>query len=375
MGNRNTDQSVIKWQLTLMSLLPSSPHARGKTVTDLCKAMRPDGPANCRGDKEGVALVRKIQKTLKALYEDEYWGPMLLCRVDGPSGFDEIDLADDQKSTSKAYWKWRDATNLLVIPPQNEDHALALLMVQKRLKDELPPATLACLEQFFEIAKKRLENLGPGNRYSKWQKKIAIRSPSQTLKPARMKAGVHDKVLRALHDECQLRLAYKKRGANNAESFLVNPLGIVLRGPVTYLVCTINEHKNVVLLSLHRIQSVEILLDTSVITPPGFKLEVFISQGAADFPIGNSADGGMIELVAEFSNVIVQHLAETPLADNQIIQPVNDSVAIVKATVPDTQQLRWWLLAFGPRVRVILPAYVREWVAIEHANAAKLYAQ
>jgi hypothetical protein len=53
------------------------------------------------------------------------------------------------------------------------------------------------------------------------------------------------------------------------------------------------------------------------------------------------------------------------LSTDQIITPLADS-QWVRATVADTDQLRWWLLGFGNQVEVLEPVELREefrWIA------------
>ena len=45
---------------------------------------------------------------------------------------------------------------------------------------------------------------------------------------------------------------------------------------------------------------------------------------------------------------------------SQEIQVLEGDQLLVKATVSDTAQLRWWLLGFGGQVEVIKPNFLRE---------------
>jgi predicted DNA-binding transcriptional regulator YafY len=56
----------------------------------------------------------------------------------------------------------------------------------------------------------------------------------------------------------------------------------------------------------------------------------------------------------------VEHLRETPLSLDQQIEPDQPGWMRVQATVPNTAQLRWWLLAFGGQVEVLEPSSLRE---------------
>jgi predicted DNA-binding transcriptional regulator YafY len=51
---------------------------------------------------------------------------------------------------------------------------------------------------------------------------------------------------------------------------------------------------------------------------------------------------------------------ECRLADDQKIKPYDDDCIIIEATVPDTYDLRWWLMGFGDQVEVLAPKSLRD---------------
>jgi len=375
---RNEDLNIIKWQLKLMSLLPSGPNAKGRAVDDLCKELRRIetgdlGPDKARDDPFGKALIRRIQKALTALAQDEQWGSEIECQIAGSSGTLEK-IHPDDGGTAKKFWKWKGKTRRLMVPPPGADEALALLLLEERLKTELPPAIRDCLRQYIDNAKTTLNNLGRGSQHHKWQRKIAHVSPNQPLRPATIRQDVYEDVLRALYEDLQLRVSYRKRGSETPEKYRIHPLGLLLRGPVTYLVCTINDYDNPVMLALHRFLWAR-LADQKSSTPRGFTLQGYVEAGGGEFPTGEPGSGQFIRLDAEFTSRVGQHLKETPLEKDQILTNLDDERTHLLATVRDTQQLRWWLLAFGPRVKVSAPPELRHWIANEHRTAARLYAE
>ena len=380
-GNRNTDLNVAKWLLDLMGLLPSGSSERGKSVDDLISDLLVDGTRVCRNENDKVALKRKIQKSLQGLALDERWGPKLVCRVEGKRGMKVIRVSEGQKTTLKTFWKWNESKNALIIPPPNEHACLALLMIESRLKEELPPPTLDYLQPFFSDARKRIRNLGPGNRYIKWQQKIVNQSPSQFLRASKIDREVHDSVLRALYENCQLRLSYLKPDSSQYKVYEVSPLGVVMRGPVTYLVACkdvdrsdrvgIAGHER--MFALHRIRKAEMIDNLKASFPNGVTFDGFLERGGADFVIGGLANGQTICLEAAVSRNVANRLSETQLSDNQKLVLIEGDQYHLTAELPITMQLGWWLLAFGPRIKVLNPPDLRNWIAAEHRNAAKQY--
>jgi predicted DNA-binding transcriptional regulator YafY len=76
----------------------------------------------------------------------------------------------------------------------------------------------------------------------------------------------------------------------------------------------------------------------------------------------------------EFSEGAGNHLLESPLAEDQQARVIDKSTVALSATVQDTERLRWWLLGFGPRVKVLAPRALRTDVAGRLRTAAKHYA-
>ena len=77
----------------------------------------------------------------------------------------------------------------------------------------------------------------------------------------------------------------------------------------------------------------------SVKRPKGFSLKQFIDDGGMGFGEANS-----INLVARISPMLARELEETKLSAHQKIRP-DGGWFLIEATVQDTWQLRWWLLA------------------------------
>jgi hypothetical protein len=67
-------------------------------------------------------------------------------------------------------------------------------------------------------------------------------------------------------------------------------------------------------------------------------------------------------------------LRETPIGDDQTLTAHREDRVRLRASVPDTPQLRWWLLAFGDTVTVEAPAALRQWFAEKTTAMAACYA-
>jgi predicted DNA-binding transcriptional regulator YafY len=67
------------------------------------------------------------------------------------------------------------------------------------------------------------------------------------------------------------------------------------------------------------------------------------------------------------------HLTETPISKNQILKQLEDGRYMLKAKLPDTSQIRWWLLGFGSQVEIIRPVSLRQEFEQTAKSLSKIY--
>lgn len=180
--------------------------------------------------------------------------------------------------------------------------------------------------------------------------------------------GVEPVIHEALLLDRQCQISYLRKDTAAPDAYLVNPLGLVQRGKLVYLVCTIKTYQDLRILALHRIQAAE-MLDSPIHRVKGFDLDAYLESGAFGW-----GEGKYIKLTALFTAEAAAHLYETPLSEDQRITPQADGRLQVKATVADGKQLLWWLLGFGQAVEVIEPQLLRGKIAMELSIAAARYA-
>lgn len=135
----------------------------------------------------------------------------------------------------------------------------------------------------------------------------------------------------------------------------MNPLALVLRQGVSYVVATLWDYDDIKHLALHRMQSVA-PLDHKARQPGNFHLDDYLQSGTFAYPVTTRK----IKLRALFDSVTAQHLFETPLADDQTLKADGTKHMLLEATVGDSAELRWWLLGFGDGVEVLAPKKLRQ---------------
>jgi len=264
-------------------------------------------------------------------------------------------------------WSWAKDANVMDIPGLDGHAALTFQLVQKFLEPVMPVTTVQRLTPHFRVSAGVLDAMQKKEGLPSWQDKVRVirRGPHQL--PPEINPEVQDAVYEALLYGRKLKVDYTPRREKGAREYEVNPLGLVLKDGVPYLVATLWEYEDIKQLLLHRMQQAEVL-DISRHMPDGFDLDAYLARGEFGYPEGEN-----IRLVIAMSAGAAAHLEEMPLSNDQTISEMQDSRIQVEATVQNTAELKWWLLGYGDQIEVLEPQALRdEMSAIAH-NMAALY--
>lgn len=267
-------------------------------------------------------------------------------------------------------WFWSEKAKSLSISGLSIDQALSLNLAEKYLKPLLPESTLNELNPFFEQAEETLIGL-EGNPVSNWLDKIAVVLPTQPLLPPAVDKAIQKSVYQALFTDKRITINYR-RADREEKDYALNPLGIVVRGSVNYLIATKVDNDTPQLFALHRFLESTIEKQTAI-RPAGFSLQAFVDQGHLQFNWSTAMIGQEVTFKALFDTEIIKHLIETPLAIDQAIEPLGEGVFQLTATVKETEQLYWWLLGFGHQVEVLEPESLREKIKETVIKSARKY--
>ena len=271
-------------------------------------------------------------------------------------------VADE--SSKPHQWYWQEG-EFIEIPTMTGSEALAFVMLDRHLQGVFPPNLLNSLQSYVKHAEKLLQQ-HRHQRLARWSEKIAMLPRAMRLIPAKVDHAIHENVLRALLDEKQLNVIYQPR-AEDAREYVLNPLSLVVQDNVFYLVASANDYNDPLHFVLHRFKSAEVSTKAARI-PPDFSLKKYLQSQAFDFPLQEK----LIRLVAIFDRYGIYHLHETPLSEDQTLEPYAEGLEKLTATVMDTLALRRWLLGFGERVEILEPPGLREEFAL---SAAEMHAR
>ena len=306
-------------QWLLLQCIPRYPHKT--TARELAEHLHDEGYAVTK---------RTVERDLAALSE-------------------AFPLTSDERSKPFG-WSWQKDAPQFSLPGMSPLQAMVLTMARTHLHPLLPAHLLDPLRPYFAQADATLKQALGKRGVAEWSRRVEIVQPTQPLLPPKVNDKAVALVHEALAQQRQLDLRYRSRSAGKTYHYRVHPLGLVYRGVVGYLVCTIADYKDLRSLALHRIESAQIL-DEAAHTPRDFDLHAYAHSGAFGF-----MDNGPIKLVLRMEEGAAEHLYETPLSEDQAITPdAKKGWVRVEATVRDTSQLRWWLSGFGRAVKVVEP--------------------
>ncbi|RZU98730.1 helix-turn-helix transcriptional regulator [Spiribacter vilamensis] len=286
--------------------------------------------------------LRTIQRDLGRL---SAWFPLIADEDTRPYGW-----AYDAEATSN------------MIPALDLPAALTLELARAYLTPVLPQRALRHLKPHFEEAQQTLER--QHHPLGKWPDQVrVINRGLMTQRPA-VDGAVLEIVSEALLRERQCELRYQARHWDRPETIRVHPYGLILRDPNIYLVCRIDGREGVRQLVLHRASDAT-LREAPAEEREDFDLDNYIQSGA----MGQLLSDQPIRLELRCDRPVLSHIEESPLGDDQVIEPVSADQFHVIVTVSDTQDLRWWLMAQAPHLDIRAPAWLREAV-VEKLNAA-----
>jgi predicted DNA-binding transcriptional regulator YafY len=233
--------------------------------------------------------------------------------------------------------------------------ALSLVMVERYLSQSLPVLLNRPLQDIFLKAQQTLE-LHKKSQITHWPEKICVIQPAQPFISPDIDPAVLVAVHEALLNEKQLRVTYRATQKVDAEPkiYRLHPLGLIQRGPITYLAAMANDYVDVYLYALHRMQALELLAEDCR-QKPEFDLNQFAASQ------GHFGSAAPIHFEAKICDHLALILQESPLSESQTLSdPDGSGFRRLAANVPDTWQLRWWIMGEGDRIEVLSPIELRQ---------------
>lgn len=194
---------------------------------------------------------------------------------------------------------------------------------------------------------------------------------SRMYTPDGVRQSVLDPILNALASNVRVRFRYQARYADYDDMALYDPLGLVVRDQIFYLVCTKRDSSAIRHLNLARIHGTPDLLDEPATIPPGFNLANYVADGAFERDSSDPASPALIQLSVTQS---VKDLLQERKPGVEVIEdwPEEDEAWVQFEETPHPEFV-WWILGLGDKVEVKAPKELRDQVAEIVQNMAGYY--
>ncbi|WP_227429632.1 helix-turn-helix transcriptional regulator [Psychrobacter sp. I-STPA6b] len=255
-------------------------------------------------------------------------------------------------------WRWKDDAPIQSLPHMNLSQAVAFNMVEANLAQLLPPAILDELFPWFDLARRQLKD---SKLTHTWLDRVRIEPATQSLIAPSIDLKCKDGIYEAIFHQKQICAEYTRRNTDEPSNYLLNPLAIVQRGVIIYLLATRVEDPEAIIrtFALHRFTQVEVE-DADVVIPKDFDLASYLDAGGMGFAHPSFKDlpnhGKNTAITLVFQGQAGKSLTESKLSeDQQVIENEEDDTLTVTATVNLTSQLVWWLRGFGNGLKHIQP--------------------
>lgn len=262
-------------------------------------------------------------------------------------------------------WYW--AANACVeLRGLSVSEALSLALVEEAVRPLLPGSMLKGLDARFAHARQKLETLSSENKAARWLDKVASVRPEMNMRAPEVSDSILETVQKALLDEQQLQALYYSAHHDRSVELILNPLALIQRGQVAYLIATAQPYEDIRQFAVHRFRQLSVL-DTPALGLDDFDLHAYLRSDALQF---GSAE--KIELHAWISDNLARRMRETPLSPDMQLIDLEDGHRL-QATVSNSWSLRWWLLSQGDELVVEQPPALRQLISQTLSSAAAAY--
>ncbi|MFW1735746.1 helix-turn-helix transcriptional regulator [Acinetobacter sp. ULE_I001] len=252
-------------------------------------------------------------------------------------------------------WRWRSDAPIQSLPHMTSSQAVTFMMVEEHLKHLLPPSLIDEMNPWFDLARR---SLSTQNNVRQWINRVRIVPASQPVIPPLVERHAQQAIYEGLLQDKQIECVYRARGYQGEEkTYILNPLGLVQKGAIIYLICTRHDKTEVQTFALHRFRSATVL-DLRALHPVKFDIDEYIDSGALGFRVDFSRPTKNVELKLVMHEDDAQYFTESQLSKEQKVEQLNEELYQVSAVVPFTSQLVWWLRSFGKKIVRIEPVEV-----------------
>lgn len=252
-------------------------------------------------------------------------------------------------------WRWRSDAPIQSLPHMTSSQAVTFMMVEEHLKHLLPPSLIEEMNPWFDLARR---SLSTQNNVRQWINRVRIVPGNQPLIPPVVEKVAQQAIYEGLLQDKQIECIYRVRGPQGEDKvYTLNPLALVQKGSIIYLICTRHDKTEVQTFALHRFKTASVL-ENRAMHPVNFDIDAYIDSGALGFRVDFDKPTALVDLELIMNEADALYFTESQLSKEQTIVKISDDLYKVSASVPFTSQLVWWLRSFGKKIIRIEPLNV-----------------
>ncbi len=307
------DQLARQWKI-IQSLISSR---QGKSVSDLAGAL------HCHR--------RTVYRDLEALQAAGF--PVYTDRVGG-----------------RNHWSLLDAARHSVPIPFSLPELMALYFSRGMMKVLKDTVFYDSLESLFEKIKSTLPP-----EYIRYLEQIedSLEVRAKPYKQFGKIREIIEKVSEAAIKKKRIEIAYYTMSRKSQTQRKIAPYKIWFFDGTFYLIANCGLREDVRIFALDRIKKLEITSE-SFETPDDFNFDEFMKSSFGVF------HGEPVHVRIWFASDIAEYIGEKIWHNSQQIEPLPDGSIIFEADVAGTEEIKYWVLKWGAKARVMGPDSLRE---------------
>ncbi len=250
-------------------------------------------------------------------------------------------------------WRWRKDALIKNLPQMTLPQAITFKMAEEHLKHLLPPSFIKEMLPWFDLAEKSL--LYTNQALPQWIDRVRIIPSTQPVITPAVNSDAQQAIYEGLLQNKQISCRYRRLGQTHSEkNYILNPLAIVQKGPIIYLVCTRDQQETIQTFALNRFIEAQVL-EQAAQAPKDFNIDEYIESGELGFRVDYTQPTQNVQLKLTMNEANAYYFDECKLSKEQTIEQIDEDIFVVCANVPYTSQLIWWLRGFGKKIQKIEP--------------------
>lgn len=272
---------------------------------------------------------RTVYRDLKALEDSGY--PIFSEVIDGPT-----------------YWKLDPSFKNVPSITFTQNELMALYFSRKLFREGSP------LKQDLESAYKKIESVLSAKHLAKLERIEEMFLPlAKMTRKVNLSQEIFEPIKQALLFQNPLKLEYRPRKSNNSFPFEVHPYSLLLYQGELYLLCYAPDKNGLRYFALDGIKKVERMMDRFEISE-SFSLEEFIKVPFGIF------HGKPISVKVVFDSELSDYIKRRTWHPSQRIKELRDGRIVLSFTASGENEIKAWILSFGPKAKVLLPKSFRQ---------------